>query len=164
MTTTIARGTITGLIGPNGAGKTTLFNLIAGAITPDQGQITFEGKRIDGHSPDQIFHRGLARTFQIPRPFSGMTVLENVMLVPTNQVGEHFWNNWVRFGDVQRQERSAKERALEILTFTGLLSKAADLAGELSGGQQKLLELVPIRLLRSIVTSIHSNRSSTVDS
>ena len=91
----IDAGTITGLIGPNGAGKTTLFNLIAGALAPEAGAIRFLGERIDRLSPDRIFAQGLARTFQVPRPFPQMTVLENLMLVPLRQAGERFWNNWV---------------------------------------------------------------------
>ena len=92
----IEAGTITGLIGPNGAGKTTLFNLIAGALAPEAGAIRFQGERIDRLPPDRIFAKGLARTFQVPRPFPQMTVLENLMLVPLRQAGERFWNNWVR--------------------------------------------------------------------
>ncbi|MBN9062638.1 MAG: ABC transporter ATP-binding protein [Rhizobiales bacterium 65-9] len=140
-------GKIVGLIGPNGAGKSTLFNLIAGSLKPDQGEIRFEGKRIDGQSPDRIFRAGLARTFQIPRPFPQMTVLENVMLAPIDQRGERFWNNWIRPGSVQAQERRARERAMEVLGFTGLAAKSADLAGQLSGGQQKLLELARILMI-----------------
>src|SRR5919201_839665 len=93
---TIAAGTITGLIGPNGAGKTTLFNLIAGALPPDAGAIRFLDERIDRLTPDRIFARGLARTFQVPRPFPMMTVLENLMVAPLDQAGERFWNNWLR--------------------------------------------------------------------
>ena len=140
----IEPGTITGLIGPNGAGKTTLFNLIAGAIEPEAGEIRFMGERIDRLTPDRIFARGLARTFQVPRPFPQMTVLENLMLVPRRQAGERFWNNWTRAGSVRREERLARERAFEVLELCDLTDKAGQLAGRLSGGQQKLLELARV--------------------
>ena len=140
----VAAGTITGLIGPNGAGKTTLFNLIAGSLAPEAGAIRFLGERIDRLAPDRIFAKGLARTFQVPRPFPQMTVLENLMLVPLRQAGERFWNNWVRAGHVRGQERLARERVLEILELCDLADKAGELAGRLSGGQQKLLELARV--------------------
>jgi len=141
---TIDAGTITGLIGPNGAGKTTLFNLIAGALAPEAGVIRFLGDRIDRLTPDRIFAKGLARTFQVPRPFPRMTVLENLMLVPPRQAGERFWNNWVSAGRVRREERLARARAMEILELCDLADKAAEVAGRLSGGQQKLLELARV--------------------
>jgi len=140
----IEAGTITGLIGPNGAGKTTLFNLIAGALAPEAGAIRFLGERIDRLTPDRIFAKGLARTFQVPRPFPHMTVLENLMLVPPRQAGERFWNNWVRAGHVRREERLAREHALELLELCDLADKAGEVAGRLSGGQQKLLELARV--------------------
>ena len=140
----IEAGTITGLIGPNGAGKTTLFNLIAGALAPEAGAIRFRGERIDRLPPDRIFARGLARTFQIPRPFPQMTVLENLLLAPLDQAGERFWNNWVRAGRVRGEERRARGRALEVLDLCDLADKAGELAGRLSGGQQKLLELARV--------------------
>ncbi len=140
----IDAGTITGLIGPNGAGKTTLFNLIAGALAPEAGAIRFMGERIDRLTPDRIFARGLARTFQVPRPFPQMTVLENVMLAPRPQAGERFWNNWLRAGRVRREEMLTRERALEVLELCDLADKAGELAGRLSGGQQKLLELARV--------------------
>jgi branched-chain amino acid transport system ATP-binding protein len=143
----VERGTITGLIGPNGAGKSTLFGLIAGALRPDAGEIRFEGKRIDGRSPDRIFRAGLARTFQIPRPFPQMTVLENLMLVPIGQSGERFWNNWIGFSSVKEEERRARARAMEVLGFMGLAEKCNELAGQLSGGQQKLLELARVLMI-----------------
>ena len=111
----IDAGTITGLIGPNGAGKTTLFNLIADALEPEAGAIRFMGERIDGLTPDRIFARGLARTFQVPRPFPQMTVLENLMLVPPRQAGERFWNNWTRAGSVRREERRFRFRGRDRL-------------------------------------------------
>ena len=141
---TIDAGTITGLIGPNGAGKTTFFNLIAGALAPEAGAIRFMGERIDRLTPDRIFAKGLARTFQVPRPFPQMTVLENLMLVPLRQAGERFWTNWLRGGRVRHQERLARDRAMEVLELCDLADKAGDVAGRLSGGQQKLLELARV--------------------
>ena len=137
----IEQHTITGLIGPNGAGKTTLFNMLAGALRPTSGAIAFRGKRVEGRPPHVIFRSGLVRTFQIPRPFAEMTVLENVMLVPLDQAGERFWNNWVRRGAVRAQERAARDRARETLAFLGLERLAGEYAKNLSGGQQKLLEI-----------------------
>ncbi len=144
---TVEQGRITGLIGPNGAGKTTLFNLIAGTLAPTAGDIRFRGESIAGLSPDRIFARGLARTFQIPRPFPRMSVLENAMLVPLNQAGERFWNNWFSPATVARQERENRDRAVEVLGFCGLGAKLDDPAGTLSGGQQKLLELARVLMI-----------------
>jgi ABC-type branched-subunit amino acid transport system ATPase component len=141
VTLSVRAGSITGLIGPNGAGKTTLFNAVAGLQRVDRGEIRLGGERIDGEPPDRIFRRGLARTFQIPRPFPRMTVLENVMVARPGQAGERFWNSWIRYGAVEREERATRDRALELLGFCGLAAAAGDVAGALSGGQQKLLEL-----------------------
>lgn len=140
----VAPGTITGIIGPNGAGKTTLFNLIAGALPLTAGEVMFDGQRLSGLGPDRIFRRGLARTFQIPRTFARMTVLENAMVAALGQSGERFWSNWWARGRVRREERTIRERAVERLTFCGLGAKLDDLAGTLSGGQQKLLELARV--------------------
>jgi ABC-type branched-subunit amino acid transport system ATPase component len=140
----LERGTITGIIGPNGAGKSTLFALIAGALEPTRGEIIFEGETISGISPDRIFRKGLARTFQIPRPFARMSVLDNAMLAALNQAGERFWNNWWNRRLVARQEAAIRERAIARLSFCGLGDKLYEPAGNLSGGQQKLLELARI--------------------
>ncbi len=143
----VERGTITGVIGPNGAGKSTLFNVIAGSLRPTSGTITFDGADITGLPPNRIFERGLARTFQIPRPFPRMTVLENAMLVPVQQSGETFWRNWLGGQRIAAEERRNRERAEEVLTFCGLGQKFDDLAGTLSGGQQKLLELARVLMI-----------------
>ena len=134
-------GKITGLIGPNGAGKTTLFNAVAGELGVDSGEIRLDDQRIDGLPPHKVFSKGLARTFQIPRPFGGMTVLENVMLVPPAQLGERFWNTWLRPGAVAREEKKNLEKARAIIEFCGLTKVERQLAGAISGGQQKLVEL-----------------------
>ncbi|MGH1477493.1 MAG: ABC transporter ATP-binding protein [Geminicoccales bacterium] len=140
----VEQGMMAGLIGPNGAGKTTLFNTLAGLHRPDSGAIHLDGRRIDGYEPHATFKAGLSRTFQIPRPFPEMTVLENLMLVPERQVGESFWNNWFQPGYVERQERVIREQAVEVGGFCGLSSVISDLAGTLSGGQLKLLELARV--------------------
>lgn len=141
---TLAAHTITGLIGPNGAGKTTLFGTIAGMHRPTSGTISFLGRRISGLPPYRIFETGLARTFQIPRPFAEMTVLENMMLVPGKQSGERFWNNWFARTRVHLEERRTRERARELLDFVGLERLSGEFAKNLSGGQQKLLELARV--------------------
>ncbi len=133
--------TITGLIGPNGAGKTTLFNLITGFLKPTSGHILFQEERIDGLPPHRIFHRGIVRTFQIPRELKTMTVLENLMLVPPNQVGEQIWNPLLFGFRVSRQERFIYDKALEVLEFVDLIHLRDEYAANLSGGQKKLLEL-----------------------
>ncbi len=137
----VRRRTITGLIGPNGAGKTTLFNLITGFLKPTSGHILFQGERVDGLPPHRIFHRGIVRTFQIPRELKTMTVLENLMLVPPNQVGEQIWNPLLFGFRVSRQERRIYEKALEVLEFVDLVHLRDEYAANLSGGQKKLLEL-----------------------
>jgi branched-chain amino acid transport system ATP-binding protein len=135
---------IGGLIGPNGAGKTTLFNCLAGFMSPDSGSVNLDGSEIAGEAPDKIFAAGMARTFQIPRPFSGMTVLENVMVAPAGQIGEKFWNNWLRPKAVAKQEQSTRDAARHWLNFVGLSALEQQAASILSGGQRKLLELARV--------------------
>jgi len=137
----IETGRITGLIGPNGAGKTTLFNIIAGFVRPSSGRIWLDGEDITGLPPHHLFRRGLVRTFQIPREFGRMTVLENLMVVPPQQVGENLFNAWFRWRRVQRQERNLQARAEEVLQRLNLIHLRDQLAATLSGGQKKLLEL-----------------------
>ena len=132
---------ITGLIGPNGAGKTTLFNLLSGALAPTSGRIIFDGRRIDGMGMHQTFGLGLVRTFQIPHEMARMTVLENLMLVPAPQLGEQLWASWLTPWRVARQERRIEAQALDALELVSLSHLANEYAGNLSGGQKKLLEL-----------------------
>ncbi len=133
--------TITGLIGPNGDGKTTLFNLISGFYKPDAGSVYFKGEEITSLPPHRIFHKGICRTFQIPRELKEMTVLENLMLVPAGQKGEHLLYPWFRPGTVRRQEVQVRDKALEVLEFVNLSPLRDEYARNLSGGQKKLLEL-----------------------
>ena len=140
----IRRGSITGLIGPNGAGKTTLFNAVTGSLRPSSGRVTLEGKDVTGHAPERLFASGLGRTFQIPRPFSRMSVLENVMLAPLAQIGERLGGPFLSRRSVRDQERSLRARALEVLDFMTLAALADHPAGKVSGGQMKLLELARI--------------------
>src|SRR3546814_672648 len=137
----VAEGSITGLIGPNGAGKTTLFNLVAGALWPDDGRVEFLGEDISLLAPHKRFARGLVRTFQIPHEFHRLTVLENLMVAADGQDGERLWENWLAWGKVRRREDEVRQRAMDTLAFLGLTPLARERAGNLSGGQKKLLEL-----------------------
>lgn len=137
----VEQGSITGLIGPNGAGKSTLFNIIAGALPLDSGQILLDGEDITNWPANALFHKGLLRTFQIAHEFSSMTALENLMMVPPNQPGESLKSVWLTPRRVREQEDEVKRRALEVIDFIGLNHVRNELAGNLSGGQKKLLEL-----------------------
>jgi len=138
---TVEAGTITGLIGPNGAGKTTLFNLLTGFLKPDAGRVTLDGKDVTGLPPHRVFRKGVCRTFQIPRELKGMTVVENLMLVPPAQLGESIWNPFIRPRRVRRQEKAIHDKAIGVLEFLDLQRLADEQASNLSGGQKKLLEL-----------------------
>ncbi|MFV0282627.1 MAG: ABC transporter ATP-binding protein [Castellaniella sp.] len=137
----VQRGTITGLIGPNGAGKTTVFNLITGFIPPDSGRIVLDGQDIGHLRPEQVFARGLCRTFQIPREHGSMSVLENLMLVPPGQSGESWWNALLRPGRVRLEETRHLHKAQEVLEYLQLTHVQHEYAANLSGGQKKLLEM-----------------------
>ena len=138
---TVERGQILGLIGPNGAGKTTLFNMLAGFMAPDSGRIELDGEDVTGRRPHELFRRGLVRTFQIAHELARMTVLENLMVVPPGQSGEHLLTALFRPARVKAEERAFRERAEEVLGRLKLGALRFELAGNLSGGQKKLLEL-----------------------
>ena len=138
---TIEEGQITGLIGPNGAGKTTLFNVIAGNLKPTYGQVSLLGEDITALPDYELFHKGVLRTFQLAHEFSNMTVLENLMVVPGQQTGESILNTWFKREKIKIEEEVIKEKALEVIKFLNLNHLTYELAGNLSGGQKKLLEL-----------------------
>jgi branched-chain amino acid transport system ATP-binding protein len=137
----VGAGEIVGLIGPNGAGKTTLFDLLTGEQKPSSGRVLIDGRAVESAKPDARLADGLGRTFQIPRPFAGMTLVENVMLGAQNQSGERLWPNWLTPGRVAREERAIFARAMELLKFVTLEELARQPARVLSGGQRKLLEI-----------------------
>ena len=137
----IAPGSITGLIGPNGAGKTTLFNVIAGLHAPTSGRVLLDGQDITGLPPHELFARGMLRTFQIAHEFSTLTVRENLMLVPGGQSGERLMDAWLRPARVRAEEAALRRKADEVIEFLQINQVADELAGNLSGGQKKLLEL-----------------------
>ena len=138
---TIESGTITGLIGPNGAGKTTLFNTIAGAYPPTSGHVYLDQEEVTGLAPHELFSRGLVRTFQIAHEFASLTVLENLMVVPGQQPGEQLFKVWFRPRQIRQSEKQIQERAQAVLEFLQISHLEQELAGNLSGGQKKLLEL-----------------------
>ena len=137
----IAKGSITGLIGPNGAGKTTLFNVIAGHYRPTSGRVWLDGEDITGLAPHDLFAKGLLRTFQIAHEFSTLTVRENLMMVPAGQPGETLLDVWLRPSRVRSREAEVRARADDVIGFLEMGHVADELAGNLSGGQKKLLEL-----------------------
>jgi ABC-type branched-subunit amino acid transport system ATPase component len=137
----VESGSITGLVGPNGSGKTTLFNVISGFYPKDGGQIYLKGKRIDELPPNEVATRGLCRTFQISQAPEKMTVLENMLLAPRGQMGEGLWNALFRRKRVLRQEGHNLEKAFNLLGLVELFNLRNEYAGNLSGGQKKLLSL-----------------------
>ena len=137
----IKKGTITGIIGPNGSGKSTLFNLIAGSLKPNDGKVMFNNKNITGLPSYELFSRGILRTFQIAHEFTNLTVLENLMMVPSNQSGEKLINAMFMRKKFKSEENEIRKKAYEVIEFLNLKHLSNELAGNLSGGQKKLLEL-----------------------
>ena len=141
VTFSVNKGEIVGLIGPNGAGKTTSFNAIAGAEKPTSGEVFLNGEKVTGRSTEQLYHRGLLRTFQLSQEYPKMTTLENLMVACKNQIGENILMNWLNSKSVISREAEVIKKATETLDFLGLSHVSDELAGNLSGGQKKLLEL-----------------------
>ncbi|MFZ1816130.1 MAG: ABC transporter ATP-binding protein [Rhizobiaceae bacterium] len=140
-TLNVESGSITGLIGPNGAGKSTLFNMVAGNFPPTSGNIILDGQDITGKPAHELFERGLLRTFQIAHEFSNMSVIENLMMVPDGQSGENLVSAWFSPARVAREEAEVMRKADEVIDFLKIRRVRNELAGNLSGGQKKLLEL-----------------------
>ncbi len=137
----IKKGSITGIIGPNGSGKTTLFNLIAGNLKSSEGSVIFNNEKITDLPSHELFSKGLLRTFQIAHEFSNLSVLENLMMVPPNQYGENLLNALLKPKKVKEEEEVNRSKAYEVIEFLNLKHLANERAGNLSGGQKKLLEL-----------------------
>ena len=137
----IISGGIWGLVGPNGSGKSTLFNTILGLYHPHSGGVYFKGKRIDNLAPYQIYDMGLVNAFQIPRLFPSMTVLDNMLVAARGQMGDSLFNSLFLRRQWQEQEEGLVEEAMDILDLIELGDHTFSLAGELSGGQRKLLEI-----------------------
>ena len=138
---TVEKGTVTALIGPNGAGKTTLFNLIAGVYTPKSGNVYLEGKKITGMKPYEVCREGIARTYQVIKLFSGMSVLDNVLVGMHSRLKSGFWQGVFKTKKVREEEKAALKKAHELLELVGLDRYAAFPAGSLAYGQQRLLEI-----------------------
>jgi branched-chain amino acid transport system ATP-binding protein len=137
----IKKGSITGIIGPNGSGKTTLFNLIAGNLKTSKGTVIFNNENITDVPSYELFSKGLLRTFQIAHEFTNLTVLENLMMVPGGQSGENLVNALLKPDLVNKEEEKVRSKAYEVIEFLNLKHLSNELAGNLSGGQKKLLEL-----------------------
>ena len=137
----IEKGSISGLIGPNGAGKTTLFNVINGSIKPDSGSVQLNNYELIGLQPHELFEIGVLRTFQIPHEFFSLTVLDNLLVVPPNKIGEMFFGQWFFEKKIKKIEEINVKKAQDILDILGLSHLEKEYAGNLSGGQKKLLEL-----------------------
>ena len=137
----IEKGSISGLIGPNGAGKTTLFNVINGSLKPDSGSVQLNNYELIGLQPHELFEIGVLRTFQIPHEFFSLTVLDNLLVVPPNNIGEMFFGQWFFEKKIKKIEEINVKKAKDILDILGLSHLEKEYAGNLSGGQKKLLEL-----------------------
>ncbi|MCU0587023.1 MAG: ABC transporter ATP-binding protein [Syntrophobacteraceae bacterium] len=137
----VTQGTIQAVIGPNGAGKTTLFNIVTGLYAPDEGQVLFEGRPIQGRPIHHIVRMGIARTFQNVELFGSMTVLENVLVGRHSRMRSGFWGAIGRWKGVRREEADAVERAMELLRFTGLEEQAGQKSSDLPFGWQRFLEI-----------------------
>jgi len=138
---------IVGLIGPNGSGKTTLFNVVSGFYEKDGGEVYFKGERIDGLTPDRIAKKGLCRTFQVAKAPEKLTVLENMMLAAKNQIGENPFSALFMRMRASKIEKANLARAMELLEVLQLVDLKNEYAGELSGGQKKLLSLGRVFML-----------------
>jgi branched-chain amino acid transport system ATP-binding protein len=138
---TIPRGSVVSLIGPNGAGKTTFFNMLTGVYKPTAGRIVFDGEDVTGFPPHAITARGIGRTFQNIRLFQNMTALENVLVGMHSRLKGGILSSIVRTPRIRKEETGARERARELLRFSGLRNKDDEISRNLSYGDQRRLEV-----------------------
>ena len=148
---TAGPGEITGLIGPNGSGKSTLLNVIAGVLVPQAGEVSIAGRPLPLGRPERVAAYGVGRTFQVPRLARRLTVFENTLSGARDQPGERLGKLFLAPGEVARFERELEARALAVLRRLALEDKLNDYAGELSGGQQKLLTMGMLLMAKSDV-------------
>jgi branched-chain amino acid transport system ATP-binding protein len=141
VTLSVAQGEIRGLIGPNGAGKTTLFNLLTGVLRPTAGLVHYEGTNITGEPIHRLVRRGIVRTYQLSQLFAGFTVYRNVLSALHVHARSGFWAGLLELPAVHRQNAALAERALEIVRFVGLNGREDDIAGSLSHGHKRLLQV-----------------------
>ena len=141
MSFSVEKGEIFGVIGPNGAGKTTIFNLITGVYQVTEGDVIFNGQSIEGKKPYQIINLGIARTFQNIRLFTGMTVLENILVGVHDRMKSGLLASIIHTASQQKEEKEAREEAMKLLAFVGLDKDADRLATELPYGKQRKLEI-----------------------
>ncbi len=137
----IEENSITGIIGPNGSGKSTLFNVITGHLKPEEGSVFYNNNDITGLESYELFSLGMLRTFQIAHEFTNMTVVENLMVVPGNQNGESLLYSLLNRKKINEEDEIIRNKAFEVLEFLKIDHLKNELAGNLSGGQKKLLEL-----------------------
>ena len=137
----VEKGMIKAVIGPNGAGKTSLFNMVSGFVRPDAGTITFGGAAMHGQPPHRVAARGISRTFQNIRLFPGMSALENVMVGRYLRARAGFLAGMLGLGRARREDRAARDRALEVMDFLGIARLADAEATSLAYGQQRAVEL-----------------------
>jgi branched-chain amino acid transport system ATP-binding protein len=141
VTLSVEPGEIRGLIGPNGAGKTTLFNLLTGVLRPTAGRVRFEGTSITGEPTHRLVRRGIVRTYQLSQLFAGFTVFRNVQTALHVHARGGFWASLLELPAVRRHNEALRERALEIIRFVGLAGREEDIAGSLSHGHKRLLQV-----------------------
>ncbi len=142
FTNVIESGQIVGLIGPNGAGKTTLFNIVTGVLKPDAGLIEFKNKQIQGLPPFKIAQAGISWTFQNIRLIKQISVMDNLLLAFHNQPGENLLRVFLNWKKCKESENVNRNRAVELLKYVNLMDLSNYLAGDLSYGQQKLLNII----------------------
>lgn len=145
----VIEGSITGLIGPNGAGKSTLVNLVSGFLAPDSGAIRFAGREIQGWSGHRVSRLGLTRTFQTPREWPAMTVMENLLIAAPPNGRDALWRAYFQPRQLRRAEDADRVRARQILRDFNLFDLRDELAGNLSGGQKRLLEFARVAMAKA---------------